>query len=163
MSRPVRNNRALTILELLIAISASGLLVIGMTSSMFIALQATDKSTTPSDATLEGSRVLMEMALDLNDAVSLTTEASAAIAAYVPDRDTDLSNELVQYVWSGTAGDAVYRVSGSNDPSMVVDDVHEFLLEYPSSPTGRKQVNVSIQVTDNAAARVETAFLLQNM
>ena len=158
-----REVRGFTLLEMVVAVSAAGILVAGMMSSIFIAMRAVDKSSTPAAATLEGTRVLTEVALDLQDANSLAVQTPTVIVAYVPDRDENTIDELIQYVWSGVAGNALYRIYTNGTTEVVVDDVHEFLVEYRISPKGKRYVNVAIQVSDNSAARVETAFAQDNL
>lgn len=163
MKRQRTMKRGFTLLEMVVAVSASGILVAGMMSSIFIALRATDKSSTSADAVLEGTRALTEVTLDMHDATTLLAQTPTVIVANVPDRDDDLGEELIQYVWSGVAGNALYRVYTNGTTEMVVDDVHEFLVEYPKTSAGHRYVNVAIQVSDNSAARVETAFMLDNL
>ena len=155
--------RGFTLLELLIAVSASGVLVVGMSSSIYIALRAADTSTTPADSILEGTRTLTEVALDLQDTLSLSTAGTRNLFANVPDRYGDGSVDTVQYDWSGSAGDPLYRSYNGNTPKIIVDDVHEFAFGYQVSDAGHLVIDVQIQVSNNSAAAVQTAIFLENM
>ena len=105
----------------------------GLSSTMFLALKATDTSNTPASATIEGNAALNEIIADLEFALAFSEQTTNAITFTVPDRDGDSNPETIRYAWSGTPGDPITRQYNGGTVTRLVEDVHVFQHDLPTS------------------------------
>lgn len=151
-----------TLIELIVAVSVSGVLMAGLSSTMFIAFQASDTSNTPAAATLEAHTSLTHLSAELQYAQRLIAADNRTIRFTVPDRDSDLGSETIRYAWSGTAGDPLTRRYNGGTVATVAEDVHEFKLEYYRPDSAVEYVNVRLQISSDSETSMETAIPLLN-
>lgn len=118
-----------TLAELVISVAASGILIVGLTSTLYVASRAVDHSG-PTQRTLAGATAAQEVLNDLQFAVALTERSANAVEFTVASRDADATPETIRYAWSGTPGDPLTRQYNGGTVVSVVDDVHEFQLSY---------------------------------
>jgi len=126
---PIRSGY--TLIELVIAMVGASALMVGLSSSIFIALKATSTSDTPTVATIEGNAALTDMLTDIEFALSFSEQTSNAITFTVPDRNGDSTPETIRYAWSGTPGDPITRQYNGGDVATLVDNVHVFQHDLP--------------------------------
>ena len=79
----------------------------------------------------EAGRAFIGLEKELREATSVTS-AAAADLTFTLDTDDNGVDETVQYVWSGTAGTALNRVSGGAT-TPVVSKVNSLALSYYNS------------------------------
>ena len=100
----MRARRGYTLIELVVAIASASVLMVGLSSALFVSAQALEMD---NGATLEQSRAeqaLARMVTDLGEATRFEVFSSNAARFYVPDRDGDGLEEELAYSWSGVAG-----------------------------------------------------------
>lgn len=134
-----------TIIELVTAMVASAILLVGLGSVMLIARQI---AYTPSASTqrLEASKVIGELSDELRLATYITERAPNLLAFVVADRDADGTDERIRYEWSGTPGDPLMRTYNGGDAVPVLDSVQDFNLDYTIETS-----NTSIETTTDSA------------
>jgi len=121
--------RAYTLVELIIATAASGLLVVGLASAVYIASAATASSGTPAP-TLEAAQVAATLAEELRYAIFVTGRGAQMIEFALPDINDDGQEDVIRYQWSGTPGDPLLRTFNHGTPQTVAEDVQHFELVY---------------------------------
>jgi hypothetical protein len=114
------------------SISAS-ILLAGLSSSLFIALRATETAATPTSSRIKANAALGELQADLEFALAFTEQSPNAIAFLVPDRDGDGQVETLRYAWSGTPGDPLTKQSNGGTVAAILEDVHLFQHDLPAA------------------------------
>jgi hypothetical protein len=120
-----------TLIELMVAMTAASVLIVGLSSSVFIALKATDTENTATSAILEGGDALDSMLLDIEFALSFSEQTANAITFTVPDRDGDSNPEIIRYAWSGVPGDPLTRQYNGGSVATMLENVHVFQHDLP--------------------------------
>ena len=121
-----------TLVELIVAMVGASALMVGLSSTIFIALKATDTSNTPTSAMIEGNAALSDLLSDLEFALSFSEQTANAITFTVPDRDGDSNPESVRYAWSGTPGDPLTRQYNGGTVATLTENVHVFQHDLPT-------------------------------
>ena len=152
-----------TLIELIVSMTAASFLMVGLSSTLFIAFRATDTSNSPATNTLAGLARLSEMAAELQYTQTVLEQTANAITVTVPDRnDPDTNPELIRYAWSGTIADPLTRQYNGGITDNVVENVHNFEIQYYQPAAVIKYITVSIQVASDSQTRVETSIPLLN-
>jgi hypothetical protein len=123
-----RRRPAFTLVELTVNMVSAGLLIAGLGSAMMLTLK-----TLPTDATAgaennRASRVLSQLADDLQHATNFTEQTASAVTFTVPDRDGDGKVETLRYSWNGTAGQSLKYQYNTNTAVDIATNVQAFNL-----------------------------------
>ena len=160
-NRPTRGG--FTLIELIVSLTAASVLIVSLSSTIFIALRASDTSNTPAANTLEGLVRLSDMAAELQYTQTISEQTATAITVTVPDRnDPDTNPETIRYAWSGTAGDPLTRQYNGGTVANLVEDVHDFGVQYYQPAAVVEYITIGIQVTSDSRTSVETSIPLLN-
>jgi len=147
-------------MELIVSVAVSGLLVAGLTSTLYVASRAVNLSGPPGDA-LDGSRAASDLLGELGHAVTFTQRSAHAIEFTVADRDNDALPETIRYAWSGIPGDPLTRQQNGAGVAEVVQGVHQFDLAYHLTTAGKQtvvsRVGIKLQVGADSASRIDSA------
>ncbi len=122
-----------TLIEMVVASLGASILIAGLSSSLFVAMRATDTSQTPTLSRIQANAALLEMQADLEFALAFSEETATAMTFTVPDRDGDLLGETIRYAWSGKPGDPLTRQINGGTVATLVEDVHVFQHDLPSA------------------------------
>lgn len=153
-----------TLIELIASLLAAAALMAGLSSSVFIALRASNPSYTPAASVLEGSACLADMSADLQFATAVTLTNTRSITVTVPDRtDADALAETITYSWSGTAGAPVTRQYNGGTVANVLPSAHGLSFTLLPSSSAPKSITVEIQPTASSATAVQAGIPLVNM
>lgn len=156
--------RALTLVEMVASLASAGILMAGLTSTMFIALKASNPSYTIAPAMIETSACLADMAADLQFALAVTEATPGAITVSVPDRtDADALPETIRYAWTTPAGNPLTRAYNGGAAANVLPGVYNLTLLYHPSATSPQFITVTLQRTSAADTTVQTSIPLVNM
>jgi hypothetical protein len=114
-----------TLMELVVAMSASAVLLGGLGSVMFIASQA---AYTPSAATsrIDAAEIVNQIANDLRYATLVIQQTPQILEFVVADRNGDGTAEKIRYDWSGIAGAPLRKTINGNTSVNVLDSVNSF-------------------------------------
>jgi prepilin-type N-terminal cleavage/methylation domain-containing protein len=159
-SRPRR--RGLSLIELLVSMTAASALVAGTASTLYVAVRASDPKYAPSVSVLEASSGVADMVMDLQYALSVTSATSTGVTVTVPDRDANASTETIRYAWSG-AGQPLTRQYNGGTVANVIPSVQSVAFEYQPSSAAPKTIVLQIQSATFAASAVETYVRLYNL
>lgn len=121
-----------TLLELVVALMAAGALLVGLSSTIFIATQATDTSATATAAIIEGNGALTDLLANLEFAQSFSERTATVLTFTVADRDGDAVNETFRYAWSGVPGHPLTRQHNGGTVVTIADGVHVFAHDLPT-------------------------------
>lgn len=122
--------RGFTLAELMVSMVVTSILMVGLGSAILIASHALPERNTSTDALLEGSELVDQMAGELNCALAFTERSGTAVEFTVPDRNADLAAETIRYEWTGTLGDPLTRQYNGGTAVTIAEDVQEFDLSY---------------------------------
>ncbi len=126
------NRRGSTLLEMIVSLISASVLLIGMGSTMYITLRATDIDATPTAAVVAGNDAVTELLSDIEFAQGFSEQTATAITFTVPDRDGDTITETIRYAWSGTPGDPLTQQVNGGPVTIVVDNVYVFQHDLPA-------------------------------
>lgn len=121
--------RGYTIVELLVSSISATLLLTGLASSLYLAIQSFD-GTSNAAATTRAADVHTDILVDLKHANGFVSRASDAVTFTVPDRDGDLVDETLTYQWTGLPTAELQCSVNGNPPVTILEDVQDFNLAY---------------------------------
>lgn len=149
-------SRGLTLLELLIVIFFL-IVFVGVLWTIFkTQFYAFYSQETRSDIKGRTGRAFFTMPQELRQATSITTAASGSVT-FTADMAGDGADETIQYVWSGTAGTPLNRVSGGVTTALVDSaqsaaftyyDSGNNLLSFPVTASQVKLVAMDVTAAD---------------
>lgn len=153
-----------TLIEMAVSLLGTAGLVLGLASSLFITLQASDQSTTSAAAILRGTETLVDLQADIQHARTLAEQLPQSITVTVADRQGDSLDDVIRYSWSGTPGDPLMRQYNVGLPRTVAEDVHAFSVAYESTltPLAIQALTIELQISSDPMAVVESSFPLPN-
>ena len=125
----MRRRSGHTLVELVVSVAVSGILVAGMTSTLYVASRAVNTSG-PSRSVLEASAAAADVLGELQYAITFTERSADAVKFSVADRTGDEVPETIRYAWSGTPGDPLTRQYNGGEQVEIVQDVRQFDLTY---------------------------------
>jgi hypothetical protein len=160
--RPPR--AAFTLVELVASLGAATALMAGISSTLFIALRASNPANTPAGGMLQSLACMSDMAAELQFAQAVTESTSQAVTAVIPDRsDADAIAETVRYAWSGVAGAPLTRSYNGATAVNVIESVQSVTFEYFPAAVAPEYVTVRIQPSTTTRSVVETSITLLNL
>jgi len=164
----IRRRSGYTLVELVVATIATGILLAGMTSAIFVAARAAGENLLPSGA-IQGSATVEDIVAELRLATSFTERSASSIEFTVADRDADETPETIRYEWSGTPGDPLKRTYNGGNTVVVLDNVHEFQLAYYVQTVGESpavyyldRIDLTMQAGSDSMCWVATAAEVLN-
>lgn len=104
-----RTRRALTLVEMVVAMAITSVVIGAATSIMFVASRALPDPSDPVVLATDASAALALLEAEAQCATR-TRFVGTTLSVAIPDRDADLAEELIAYRWSGTPGDPFERV-----------------------------------------------------
>jgi len=118
-----------TLLELVVATSASAVLLAGLGTVMMIGRQVAYAPVASASRT-EAAEVINQIAAELRYATHIMQQQTPHTLEFViADRDNDGTSEKLLYQWSGIPGDPLYRTN-NGDVSVVLESADEFLVSF---------------------------------
>lgn len=162
-----RHRRGTTLLELLVSITVSSILLVGLSSSTYLALKAADVDVGIFYETNESCKAIFELTRELQYAVAFneTKNSATSIEFTVSDITNDGTAETIHYEWSGVAGDPLQRSLNGNPAKTVIANVHMFKLtchtRITQDDTGRESyfntgVTATIQIGRDSSSQIRT-------
>ncbi len=158
--RSMTVRRGVTLVELVASLLGASVLVAGMGSATFIALQASNPALTPARATLDGASHLMELQTELQFAQSVSEKTANSIAVSVPDRNGDAIPETIRYAWSGTPGAPLTRQFNGGAVLTVAENVQEFQLTFDIKTITRPGTPYVVEGSETLLVGNSSAFFL---
>lgn len=114
--------------ELVIAIAISAILLVGIHSSLSIALRGVPDPQTGSASVLKANRIADQLTTELETAIYVNERSATTISFTVPDRNGDGNPERLRYQWTGTAGGKLTRQYNGGTVETIADSVNLFNL-----------------------------------
>lgn len=124
-----RHRSGHTLVELVVSVAVSGILVAGLTSTLYVASRAVNVSGPPR-AVLAASTGAADVLGELHYAITFTERSANAVEFTVADRNADEAPETIRYAWPGIAGDPLTRQYNGGTIVQVLQDVRQFDLAY---------------------------------
>ena len=153
---PSTRRNGVTLFELIISLTASSFLLVGIGSSLYIATQATDPQLGSVQGTVDGSQTLCDLAAELGFAQSFTERTATSVEFTVADRTGDTNPETIRYAWSGTLGDPLTRQFNGGAVIIMLENVYDFNLDYQiKTVTSTETQTVTNQYAETMFANFE--------
>ena len=121
---------AFTLVELVVSLAIASVILLGLTSAVFVAARSLPAEDGPIDAVIQQSRVATELTTELQHARYIVERTATAITFTLADRTGDGIPERIRYAWSGTPGDPLTRQFNDGTVVTVLENVHDFTLTY---------------------------------
>lgn len=125
----MKHARALSLIELLVAMAMSSTVLLGAVAAIGIGGRAF-KSAADGVRSASSTDALAQMSADVELALTFTEATGSAVSFYVPDRTGDGAPELIRYAWSGTDGDPLTRSMNGSTPVPIMPGVARLSLDY---------------------------------
>ncbi len=138
-----------TVLELMVAASLSGMILLGILSTSLHMTRSGLRIDNYTEIDKQVRRAFDVLGRDLKQAVDITWHASNDITLTIPTSDTTMAN--VTYAWSATDG-TFYRVAGSD--STVMNGRTILLRGIPAQAQGAAGLVFTRFGTDGTAATI---------
>jgi len=151
-----------TLIEMMVSLTTASILLMGLSSALFIAIRTTDPASSPAPATIDGLGQLTSLYTELRNCLAITEQTATAITVSVPDRNFDSNPESIRCAWSGTAGDSLTWQYNGGSVTDIAEDVHDFDIQYYQPGTAVEHIIVRVQVTSSSQASVQTTIPLLN-
>ncbi|WP_442510617.1 hypothetical protein SH528x_002253 [Novipirellula sp. SH528] len=120
--------RGMLLLELVVALVVSSIIIAGLHASLAISIRSIPDSDGSTASALRGTRIVDQLATELETAVYVTERSATTIGFTVPDRDGDGFAERIRYTWTGTPGGSLTRQYNGATPLAIAEDVDLFSL-----------------------------------
>ncbi len=117
-----------TLLEFVASLTIFGLLIVGMQSSVAVAVKSIPSSSSPISLQSRAQSAMECMLVDLQSALFVSELTSNSIAFTVPDRNGDKRSERLRYAWSGLAGAPLTRQINGGPAAIVIPSVYSCSL-----------------------------------
>lgn len=115
-------NSGYTLIELLVASASASVLMVGLSSALFVSGRAMDLDEGAAVVRNEADLAVSRMMDDLKEARRFFEVEPTSLEFTVPDRNSDGFDETLRYSWSGVAGDPLLRqIDGGNAVALVSD------------------------------------------
>lgn len=114
-----------TLVEMSVSLAITSVLVVGLASAIIVSSRSLEVASGDARNETNVEQVLQQICDELRIATMLFEVKPGTVAFQVPDRDGDLTPEIIAYNWSGKAGDALYRTYNNGSPAVVASGVHE--------------------------------------
>lgn len=161
-NRRVRNRAGFTLFELIASLSAASVLMVGLSSALYIAVQAVDVSNSPHLTMLEAQSLLTDIQNDLQYATAFTVQDDDSIAFSIPDRDdADTLPDTVQYTWAGKDKELTRQYNGGSEV-IVADEVHDLNFEYYDPDGFVERVVIELELIDDPSTFVASSIVMLN-
>ncbi|MCH7916921.1 MAG: hypothetical protein IIC50_02925 [Planctomycetes bacterium] len=121
---------AFTLIELVMCTLIAATLMMGIGSTMLVSVRALPQGDSASSATLTASPIVDQLAMELQNAVTINSRSATMVEFTVADRDGDEVVETLRWEWSGTAGDPLTRQYNGADPVALLEGVQALTLTY---------------------------------
>ncbi len=127
-------NQGHTLIEMVISLTATTLLMAGLSAAVVVTSKAFRPETTAMYARTNAAVAESDLLSDLRLATGFTERTSKAATFNVPDRDGDGKQEKLRYAWSGTSGAPLTLSYNGLAPQVITNDVRSFALSYVTTP-----------------------------
>jgi hypothetical protein len=159
-----RRRRGVTLVELASSTIAAAALLTGISSSVYIALRASNPNLTPGPAVVEATACASDICGELQYALAVTEATASAITFTAPDYvgDGDTANETIRYAWAGANQPLTRRFNGGTTAN-AIGSVYSLSLTYYPSSAAPELVTLRIQPRSDSQTVCETTIPLLNL
>ncbi len=155
--------RGFTLLELLVSLLASTALIVGLSSSLFIATQIVTPPTRSDRVAAQSSMEIEQLLQDLRYASLVHELSDRVIDVNVADRDSDDHPERIRISWSGVAGAPVIRQVNDDEGIVLMQNVHVWDVDSQALESSEVvSIGVTLQVGASSEGLVRSRIDLPN-
>lgn len=123
-------SRGFTLIEVVMSLAIMSIVVSAIGSMMVLATRALPNPDDPASETIAAGLAMSRIVDDLRYATRLIEASPTAIEFEVPDRDADLSPEVIRYEWSGVSGDPLSRSVNGGSHEIVLERARGITISY---------------------------------
>ncbi len=129
-SRLLKLRAAYTLIEMIVASTASSVLLVGMATSIVISSSAFDTSDGEIHQSIAAGQHADEIMTEMRYATRFHERTANTVAFNVPDRDGDGSEETLRYSWSGVAGEPLTKEFNGSSAAVLIPNVQALNFTY---------------------------------
>ncbi len=122
---------AFTLLELMLALASASVLMVGLSSALFIASQGLDLDQGASASLVRSGVAVGRLLADARTATRFRSVTSTAMEFDVADRTGDGAVDRLRYAWDGAAGGPLTRTINGGSPVTLLRDVRSLSFAAP--------------------------------
>ncbi|QDU90389.1 hypothetical protein Pla175_37930 [Pirellulimonas nuda] len=122
--------RAVSLIELVVAMASAGVLMTGLGVSVALTTRAFRPETNQQYQRSGAALAQRDLLADLRLATGFSERTATAATFTVPDRNGDGRPETLRYAWGGTAGDPLTLAMNGGAPVPLLRGVQGFALSY---------------------------------
>lgn len=119
-----------TLMELLAATASASVLMVGLSSALFVSSQALRVDESPMASRMQSGMGMERLLADVQTALKFNVRTTTAIEFTTPDITGDGSIDTLRYEWSGKAGDPLLRQINGGELLTVMPDVQSLNFRY---------------------------------
>ncbi|MFG0284595.1 MAG: prepilin-type N-terminal cleavage/methylation domain-containing protein [Phycisphaerales bacterium JB039] len=135
---------AFTLLELVISSVLLTIVMAAASSLLFASARAVPAGDDPAIGAAQTLRALDLLASELSFAISVQTLQTGELTFTIPDRDSDGSDDVMRYSWSGVAGDPWTRQQDADNPEAIVASMASVAFAPGLTPDGTSLATVVV-------------------
>lgn len=145
-----RRHRGFTLIELTVSLALLSIILTALGSVVMLATRAAPSARSRIDTQ---ARIAMDMiAVEIRDAVKVTTASARAFQFEVADRDSDSANETIRYTWTGTSGDPIMRSYKGAAAVAVSDGMSAVSFAYTTTTRSRAAATAATEGAEQLLA-----------
>lgn len=126
----LRGSRGFTLIELVASMAVLAVLMMAVGSTVVLASKAVPSPNAPATHIIAASRILEQIAAELETAIEIDDLDVDELEFTVPDRDGDGVDEEIAYRWSGKPGDPLIRTYNDGPDQIVIPAVDRFVIGF---------------------------------
>lgn len=161
--RPRHYAAGYSLMETVISLTSASMLMAGMATSIFVALKSTNVLEGNSQAGLDTTSLLADMA-EVRFALTVSEQTAHAMTFTIADRPSDENTapETIRYAWSGVSGDPLTWQYNSGATHNMADSVEDFSIGYYQPGAQIERLDLRLQLTSDMRTLAQTSYILFN-
>ncbi|MBX3364454.1 MAG: hypothetical protein KF866_06795 [Phycisphaeraceae bacterium] len=136
MTRSACSRRGLTLVEVVVSLAAMGAIIVGLGAAIMVTARIVPSANDRTGTSLAAAEALDELMMDLEFATRITLAHPSGVRFFVPDRTNNGMEEELAYLWSGSPGQPLLRITNGGAPETILPQVRQFGLTYSADNGG---------------------------
>ncbi len=119
-----------TLVETVVSLGAMAAILMGLASAMLVSSRIAPAGDDRTSRTIAAAEAMDDLMRDLEFATSVSMANPSGVRFKVADRNNDGQEEQIQYLWTGVAGQPLYRITNGGTPEAILPEVRQFSMTF---------------------------------